>query len=214
MNQEHSEHQIEQAKRHEGLRRKVERDSDGSSVIGWGFNEGNGLMDTFWWAVWEEIGISEDAANILLGRSLDQARKAFLNLFGSPLTEDMKENHPYRYTALINMLFNLGETTFRDFTNTIRAIQHQDWKAVAYHMLDSKWRKQVKNRAYELAYQVWKNELIPKDKIFYIQTLDQKYWDHHAVMCDHLDKYEGDWLFLPPCCDDDIPDSGVLEITI
>ncbi len=49
--------------------------------------------------------------------------------------------------ALIDMIYNLGETRLRSFKNMIASINRGDWNIARNHALDSKWAKQVGNRA-------------------------------------------------------------------
>ena len=55
-----------------------------------------------------------------------------------------------RKIVLINMYFNLGNRLFK-FNNMLYAIHAKDYEEAAKQMLDSKWAKQVKGRANELA---------------------------------------------------------------
>lgn len=52
--------------------------------------------------------------------------------------------------VFVNMLFNLGRTRFLGFKKMIAAAHKKDWKEVAVQMMDSKWAKQVGNRAIRL----------------------------------------------------------------
>lgn len=53
--------------------------------------------------------------------------------------------------VLLNMIFNLGGPRFRLFKKTIAAAYEQKWDIVAKEMLNSKWAKQVPNRAKRLS---------------------------------------------------------------
>ena len=59
-----------------------------------------------------------------------------------------------RYGVLLNMAFNLGVLRLCEFKNTLRAVQDARWDDAANGMLASKWAKQVKGRAIELAQQM------------------------------------------------------------
>lgn len=61
-----------------------------------------------------------------------------------------KLNNP-RKQVILNMLFNLGLTRFSNFKKMIACIDSGDYSGAAREMLDSKWAKQVKGRAVELA---------------------------------------------------------------
>ena len=49
-----------------------------------------------------------------------------------------------------NMMFNMGLTRLSKFKNMKRAVDNQDWSQAAVEMLDSRWAKQVPNRANRL----------------------------------------------------------------
>jgi len=51
---------------------------------------------------------------------------------------------------ILNMLFNLGLSRFRGFRKMIVHIENKNYKAAAAEMEDSKWFKQVPNRAKRL----------------------------------------------------------------
>jgi GH24 family phage-related lysozyme (muramidase) len=54
------------------------------------------------------------------------------------------------YSILLNMTFNLGEGGILEFTDMWAAIEVGDWKTAAAEMRDSKWAKDVGNRAVRL----------------------------------------------------------------
>lgn len=49
-----------------------------------------------------------------------------------------------------NMIFNLGRTRFSKFVKFIAAINNRDWKTAAKEGRDSRWYRQVTNRAERL----------------------------------------------------------------
>ena len=51
---------------------------------------------------------------------------------------------------LINMMFNMGRPRLSKFKNFSRALYEQDWKQAAVEGRDSRWHKQVTNRAERL----------------------------------------------------------------
>ena len=90
-------------------------------------------------------GISQEEADFLLANDIKNCIKilsAQIGTFGN-LSETRK-------IVLINMYFNLGNRLFK-FSNMLSAIQEQNYEEAAKQMLDSKWAKQVKGRANELA---------------------------------------------------------------
>jgi lysozyme len=53
--------------------------------------------------------------------------------------------------VFINMLFNLGRYRFMKFKKTILAAYAQDWQTVSVEMMDSRWARQVGQRAVRLS---------------------------------------------------------------
>ena len=51
---------------------------------------------------------------------------------------------------LVNMMFNMGRTRLSKFKNFTAALQEGDWKRAAVEGRDSRWHKQVTNRAERL----------------------------------------------------------------
>lgn len=56
-----------------------------------------------------------------------------------------------RQAVLIDMAFNLGLAGLSKFTHFLEALAAGDYVSAAKHMLNSKWRSQVENRARRLA---------------------------------------------------------------
>jgi GH24 family phage-related lysozyme (muramidase) len=52
-----------------------------------------------------------------------------------------------KQVVVVDMVFNLGETKFKGFEDTIKAIDASDWKTAAAEMTDSRWYGQTGNRA-------------------------------------------------------------------
>jgi len=52
--------------------------------------------------------------------------------------------------VLINMIFNLGKPKMRLFVNMNAALNQHNWKEAAIHGRDSRWYRQVTNRAERL----------------------------------------------------------------
>jgi lysozyme len=48
---------------------------------------------------------------------------------------------------MANMMFNLGYPRFCKFKKMIKAVKDEDWLEAAEQMQDSRWYKQVTNRA-------------------------------------------------------------------
>lgn len=115
--------------KHEGLRLKVYNDSLGIPTIGIGRN----LRDK---------GISEDEAYIMLDNDIKETK---LELFKAlPWAFRLDEN---RQAVLLNMAFNMGVSGLLQFKQTLDAVESGEYKFAAARMLESKWAKQVGNRA-------------------------------------------------------------------
>ena len=61
---------------------------------------------------------------------------------------------PVRFAVLQNMAFNMGIEGLCQFYHFLAAMQAGDWPQAGAEMLDSKWAKQVPERAGRLAKQV------------------------------------------------------------
>jgi|TARA_R100001163_G_scaffold5922_1_gene6836 lysozyme len=90
-------------------------------------------------------GISQEEAEYLLTNDIQNCIKIL-----SAQIETFNELSETRKIVLINMYFNLGNRLFK-FNNMLHAIHEKDFEEAANQMLDSKWAKQVKGRANELA---------------------------------------------------------------
>jgi len=55
---------------------------------------------------------------------------------------------------IANMMFNLGYPRFNKFVKMIKAIDARDWDEAANQMVDSKWYRQVPNRAKRLEHRM------------------------------------------------------------
>ena len=127
---------IEQLKIHEGFRSNVYTCSGGKKTVGYGRN----LQD---------IGISEEEAEMLLKNDIYEATNQLLNAF--PFMATFSD---VRISAMINFTFNVGIGTVRKFSNTIEYLKNEDWEAAADEMMDSKWAEQVGNRAIQITEQI------------------------------------------------------------
>jgi lysozyme len=118
---------------HEGKRFKPYKDTVGKLTIGVGRN----LTD---------VGLSEDEINYLLVNDLKKVEDQLDN--NLPWWKDLDV---IRQRVLIDMAFNMGIRGLLGFTNTLKAVHEMRWNAAAEGMRQSKWAKQVGNRAKRLA---------------------------------------------------------------
>ena len=126
---------IEQLKRHEGLKLKPYRCTAGKLTVGYGRNL-------------DDVGITEIEAEDLLYHDLKKI-KHNLSLRGFYVALSGA-----RADVIDNMAFNIGISGLFNFKRMIAAIELGEWDRAADEMLNSKWAKQVPNRASELAEQM------------------------------------------------------------
>ena len=121
-------------KRHEGLRLKPYRCTAGKLTIGYGRNL-------------DDIGISEYEADIMLEEDIFKSTMVLMDIFGN----DCETFIPKRkFAALTDMVFNLGETKFRQFKKMVVAIAKEDWDKAADEAKDSDWYEQVGERGVKI----------------------------------------------------------------
>lgn len=127
---------ITQVKSHEGLMLKPYKCTADKLTIGYGRNI-------------EDIGITEEEADHLLENDL---KRAFNEL--SEFWPNVRLIGNARRDALINMCFNLGISRLKKFKKMFAALNASDYERAAEEMIDSKWARQVGDRASELAEQM------------------------------------------------------------
>ena len=126
---------IEMLKVHEGVETHAYKCSASKSTIGVGRNidqEGG-------------IGLSEDEIDYLLQNDIDRITTELDFEYG--WFSDLNEA---RQDAMIDISFNLGQTRLRKFQKALTAMAQSNWNTAADEFMDSKWSKQVGNRAKEL----------------------------------------------------------------
>ena len=126
---------IEMLKIHEGVETHAYKCSASKITIGVGRNidpEGG-------------IGLSEDEIDYLLQNDIDRIITELD--FEYDWFSDLNEA---RQDAMVDISFNLGQTRLRKFQKALTAMARSDWDKAADEFMDSKWSKQVGNRAKEL----------------------------------------------------------------
>ncbi len=119
-------------KQDEGIRLKPYHCKAGKLTIGIGRNL-------------DDKGITMKEAEYLMGGDIAECIVDLKKIFAwDSLSFDCKR-------VLVNMRFNLGPVRFRGFKKMIEAVQDNRLEAAAFEMLDSRWAKQVGNRAKRLA---------------------------------------------------------------
>ena len=120
---------IEELKRDEGVELRPYKCSAGFLTLGVGRNI-------------EERGITMDESDYLLANDIKICEEEATRVFKwfADLTDA-------RQRAIINMIFNLGLTKLLNFKKFLGAMEEGDYETAGKEMLDSRWAKQVGNRA-------------------------------------------------------------------
>ena len=89
--------------------------------------------------------VSEERVNELFDKDVQVTIEECEQLFGNfqDLPEEVQQ-------ILANMMFNLGRPRLSKFRRLCKAVAERDWQEAAVQMEDSKWHKQVPNRANRL----------------------------------------------------------------
>ena len=120
----------EYVKRHEGEVLTPYKDSRGILTIGVGHNL--------------EMGISKAASDFIFKEDMDKA-EALLNEH-CPVFAKLDAN---RQIVLIDLCFNLGISGLLGFKKMLAALNEGNWNKAAAELMNSKYAKQVPNRAKE-----------------------------------------------------------------
>lgn len=124
---------IAQLKLHEGVREKPYLDSMKKWTIGVGHN----LTDN---------GLSTTMIDALLLEDIELAKSELDKVY--PEWCNLSDN---RQMVLVDMSFNLGMPRYLTFKRFWEALRASQYDLAAEEMLDSRWSKQVHNRAITLA---------------------------------------------------------------
>ena len=94
----------------------------------------------------QEVGITEEEAMVLLENDIARVTGQCMAEFDwfSDLSEVRKE-------AVINLVFNMGITTFKKFKKTIGYIEQGLFELAGTELLDSNYARQVGNRSLRVA---------------------------------------------------------------
>ena len=124
---------VEQIKADEGFRSSVYQCSAGKLTIGYGRNI-------------EDNGITQKEADYLLMNDISNTHRELNQAL--PWFHMLSQK---RKGVLINMCFNMGLPTMMKFKKMLSALSMGDYDEAARQMLDSKWARQVGDRANRLA---------------------------------------------------------------
>nr|6XMV_A Chain A, Hemolysin,Endolysin [synthetic construct] len=136
----------------EGLRLKIYKDTEGYYTIGIGhlltkspsLNAAKSELDK---AIGRNTNgvITKDEAEKLFNQDVDAAVRGILrNAKLKPVYDSLDA---VRRAALINMVFQMGETGVAGFTNSLRMLQQKRWDEAAVNLAKSRWYNQTPNRA-------------------------------------------------------------------
>jgi len=124
---------VELIKKHEGYRSRPYYCTEGKYTVGYGRNL-------------DDNGIRKDEAQLMLANDLKDCESQVednIDCFNK-LSE-------VRQAVLINMVFNLGWPRLSKFNKMLLALDNGDFGRASEEMLDSRWARQVGNRAIELS---------------------------------------------------------------
>lgn len=120
---------------HEGFISPAYQDSEGFWTIGIGR-----LVDER-----RGGGITQDEALYLLANDIKKA-EVFAKVYDwYPMLDEVRQN------VVCELVFNMGPGRFAGFKKMIAAFERKDFREAAIQLLDSRWNKQVGNRALRLA---------------------------------------------------------------
>ena len=125
---------IEQLKRHEGVKTHVYLCPAGFETIGVGRNISE-----------SGLGLTEDEIEYLLNNDIKRCSQELSDNFKWYL-----ELNRARQYAMINLCFNLGLPTLLKFKNALKSMEAGLFDEAADHFLDSRWARQVGDRATEV----------------------------------------------------------------
>lgn len=128
-------------KRHEGLRLDVYECSTGHKTVGYGHKLTQSELSVL------VSPITLDKAEHLFMTDLVDAIMDTTGLIG----DSYYKLSDVRRAVLIDMCFNLGRGGLAGFKNMLSAVNAEDWQEAHDEMLNSRYAKQVGDRAVELA---------------------------------------------------------------
>lgn len=158
---------LKRTKKYEGFRNDVYIDSVGKATIGYGTNLDNeyisyGVQNLLFKTLrkhianggiigkkWSGLSMSEEQAEEILKLDLRERRTELIQRL--PFTISLPS---VAQEILLDMCYNLGLGRLLKFKRFLAALQKNDYLNAASEMLDSRWAKQVKRRAYQQATEI------------------------------------------------------------
>lgn len=139
--------------RHEGKRNKMYLDTKGIPTVGIGFNLDRKDAKAQLKALGLDYNKVRSGKQLLTNKQIDSLFKYTLTeaiAVAKSFLSNFSEHPSHVQEILINMAFNLGPDRFSGFDNFKAALLKKDYQTAAKEMINSKWHKQVGNRAIEL----------------------------------------------------------------
>lgn len=133
-----------QLRLHEGERLRPYRCTAGKLTIGVGRNL-------------EDRGITAAESAYLLANDIEAEERALVKAL--PWVAQLDE---VRQRVLLDMAFNMGIGTLLTFKNTLATMRAGDYQRAAVMMLDSRWARQVGERAQRLSWMMAMGKVPPE----------------------------------------------------
>lgn len=129
----------------EGLILHVYRCPAGKRTIGYGYNlDANKLPDFIDFYLAEHGEITLEMAEWLMDRKLSEAVDAAKAILGGSTWDWLTEP---RREVIVQMIYNMGEGTFRKFKGTIKSITEHDIPGAVMGLKSSLWHRQLPARS-------------------------------------------------------------------
>lgn len=94
----------------------------------------------------QEVGITKEEAMVMLENDIARVAGECTRAFDWFL-----DLTPIRKEAIINLVFNMGLSKFKQFKKTIAFIEAGDWERAGAELLDSNYARQVGQRSQRVA---------------------------------------------------------------
>ena len=156
---------IKELKKEEGYRSKPYVDTQGNWTIGYGHNLQGRSFDHYeidylfpdhvnvpitakqYVKYWKDSPITQEQAEFILEQDILIVKHTALKIYKKQwLNFDQNQK-----VAILDLIFNLGEVTYRKFRKHIRATKELDWERSAKEVLNSKAARELPKRYNRLA---------------------------------------------------------------
>lgn len=158
---------LNRTKKYEGFRNDVYIDTVGKATIGYGTNLDNeyisyGVQDLLFKTLRKHINNGGIIGKNWTGLSMSEENAAeILKLDLKERWSNLIQRLPFVVSLpilaqeiLLDMCYNLGLSGLLGFKRFLTALQKNDYFTAGGEMLDSRWAKQVKRRAYQQAVEI------------------------------------------------------------